>query len=148
MSYSINVLIFQANPNQNEFFHVVEKTVWNFANGGTWSNVDGRHVLKMSGSGTSGALRLLSNTGKGCIITLGVHDDKRWGDIIPNLKDDQTACVINPQYYSMDNADRDRVEQRKRQLKTYEVADFQGRKFSFEYVVTEGKDLTVRVVIA
>jgi hypothetical protein len=145
MSYSIKVLIYQTNL-QNEYFPIVEKTVWNFANGGTWSEVDGTHILKMGGSGTSGALRLLSNKGEGCIITLGVHNYKRWGDIITNLKNDQTACVINPQYYS--NNFPDRVKQREAQLTTYEVNDLQGRKFSFEYVVAEGNELTVRVVIS
>ncbi|KAI9428626.1 Cytolysin/lectin [Lactarius indigo] len=70
-NYQIKVLIYQTNPHQNEFFHVVEKTVWNFANGGTWSDVDGCNILRMNGSGTSGALRLLSKNGEGCIITLG-----------------------------------------------------------------------------
>jgi len=112
MSYQINVLIFQANPHQNEFFRVVEKTAWNFAKGGTWSDVDGCNVFKINGSGTSGALRLLSNKGEGCIITLGVHNDKRWGDIIPNLKDDQTVCFINPQYYSKDHPNMEKQRER------------------------------------
>ncbi|KAH9171891.1 fungal fruit body lectin [Lactarius sanguifluus] len=144
--YSIKVLVFQTNPQQNEFFRVVEKTVWNFANGGTWSEVDGCDILRMNGSGTSGALRLLSNKGQGCIITLGVHNYKRWGDIITNLKQDQTACVINPQYYSKDHPNMEK--QRERQLASYETTDLQGRKFSFEYVVDEGHELTVRVIIA
>ncbi|KAH9077786.1 fungal fruit body lectin [Lactarius deliciosus] len=144
--YSIKVLIFQTNPHQNEFFRVVEKTVWNYANGGTWSEVDGCDILRMNGSGTSGALRLLSNKGQGCIITLGVHNYKRWGDIITNLKDDQTACVINPQYYSKDHPNMEK--QRERQLTSFETTDLQGRKFSFEYVVSDGHDLTVRVIIA
>ncbi|KAH9077782.1 fungal fruit body lectin [Lactarius deliciosus] len=101
--YSIKVLIFQINPHQNEFFRVVEKTVWNFAIGGTWSEVDGRNKLKINDTGTSGALCLLPDKGEGCIITLGAHENMRWGDIITNLKNDQTACVINPQYYSKDH---------------------------------------------
>ncbi|KAH9167461.1 lectin [Lactarius sanguifluus] len=121
--YSIKVFIFQTNPRQNEFFRVVEKTVRNFASGGTWSEVDGRNELKLNGTGTSGALRLLTDKGEGCIITLG-----RWGDIITNLKEDQTTCVINPQYYSKDHPDMEK--QRERQLASYETADLQGHKFS------------------
>ncbi|KAH9064520.1 fungal fruit body lectin [Lactarius vividus] len=145
-SYSIKVLIFQTNPNRNQFFRVVEKTVWNYANGGTWGEVDGFDILRMNGSGTSGALRLLSNEGEGCIVTLGVHNYKRWGDIITNLKGDQTACVINPEYYSKDHPNMEK--QRERQLTSYETTDLQGRKFSFEYVEAEGHELTVRVIIA
>ncbi|KAH9171894.1 fungal fruit body lectin [Lactarius sanguifluus] len=144
--YSIKVLIFQTNPYQNEFFRVVEKTVWNLANGGTWSEVDGCNELEINDTGTSGALRLLSDKGQGCIITLGVHNYKRWGDIITNLKQDQTACVINPQYYSKDHPNMEK--QRERQLTSYETTDLQGRKFSFEYVVADGSELTVRVIIA
>ncbi|KAH9008986.1 fungal fruit body lectin-domain-containing protein [Lactarius hengduanensis] len=84
--------------------------------------------------------------GEGCIITLGVHSDKRWGDIIANLKNDQTACVINPQYYSKDHPNMEK--QRERQLTSYQTTDLQGHKFSFEYVVSEGRDLTVHVIIA
>lgn len=145
MSYTIKVYIVQANP-QEEYFPIVEKTVWNYANGGTWSEVDGAHVLKMGGSGTSGALRLLSDKGEGCIVTLGVHNYKRWGDIVTNLKNNQTACVVNPQYYSNEFPDRER--QREKQLATYEVNDLQGRKFSFNYTVAEGNNLVVRVDIS
>ncbi|KAH9177188.1 putative lectin [Lactarius sanguifluus] len=115
----------------------------NFASGGTWSEVDGRYELKINGTGTSGALRLLTDKGEGCIITLGY---KRWGDIITNFKEDQTACVINPQYYSKNHPNMEK--QRERQLASYETADLQGHKFSFEYVVSEGDELTVRVIIA
>src|SRR6266702_1627246 len=146
MSYSINVLISQTNPSKNGYFRVVEQTVWKDANGGTWDEVDGYHVLKMGGSGTSGSLRLVSNTDESFIVTLGVHNYKRWGDIVTNLTNDQTACVINPEYYSNDCPYRQR--QREKQLSAYEVADLQGRKYSLEYVVADGNDLTVRVVIS
>ncbi|KAI9464096.1 fungal fruit body lectin [Lactarius psammicola] len=146
MSYSIKVLIYQTNPSKNGYFRVVEKTVWKYANGGTWNGVDGYHVLKMGGSGTSGSLRLLSNTGESFVVTLGIHNHKRWGDIVTNLGNDETACVINPQYYMNDCIYRQ--SQRERQLAAYEVADLQGCKYSLEYIVAEGNDLTVRVVIA
>ena len=146
VSYSIKVFIYQTNPSKNTYFRVVEKTVWKYANGGTWDEVDGYHVLKMGGSGTSGSLRLLSNTGEGFVVTLGVHNYKRWGDIVTNLTNDQTACIINPEYYSKEHPDREK--QREKQLTAYEVTDLQGRKYSLEYVVAEGNDLAVRVVIA
>ena len=146
MSYSIEVSIYQTNPAKGTFFRVVEKTVWKYANGGTWDEVEGYHVLKMGGSGTSGSLRLLSNTGESFVVTFGVHNYKRWGDIVTNLKSDQTACIINPEYYSSEHPDRQK--QREKQLSAYEVADLQGRKYSLEYTVSEGKDLKVRVVIA
>ena len=40
MSYSITLRVYQTNPGRG-FFHIVEKTVWHYANGGTWSEADG-----------------------------------------------------------------------------------------------------------
>ncbi|KAN0136957.1 Fungal fruit body lectin [Lactarius tabidus] len=123
-----------------------KETVWKYANGGTWDEVNGYLVLKMGGSGTSGSLRLQSESGESFVVTLGVHNYKRWGDIVMNLKNDQTGCTINPEYYSNDFPNRQK--QREKQLSTYEVADLKGRKCSFEYTVTEGNDLKVRIIIA
>ncbi|KAH8987620.1 fungal fruit body lectin, partial [Lactarius akahatsu] len=77
-----------------------------------------------------------------------LQSHKRWGDIVTNLKNDQTACTINPEYYSNEHANRQR--QREKQLTAYEVAlvaDLQGRRYSLEYYVTEGNVLEVRIVI-
>ncbi|KAN0135863.1 Fungal fruit body lectin [Lactarius tabidus] len=146
MSYSIQVYIYQTNPTSGSYFRVVEDTVWQYANGGTWDKVNGHLVLKMGGSGTSGSLRLQSESGESFVVTLGVHNYKRWGDIVTNLKNDQTACIINPEYYS--NNFPNRQKQREKQLSTYEIANSKGRKCSFKYTVTEGNDLKVQVMIA
>ena len=143
MSYNIKVLVYQTKP--GKFFRVVDNTVWKYANGGTWDKVDGYYVLKMGGSGTSGSLRFVSDSGGSFVVTLGVHNYKRWGDIVTNLKD-QTACIINPEYYS--EGQPKRQEQREKQLSEYQVADSKGVKYSFEYTVAEGNDLTVRIMIA
>jgi hypothetical protein len=143
MSYSITAQIYQTNT--NAFFRVVEKTVWHFANGGTWSEVDGTHVLNMGGSGTSGSLRLVSDSGENFIITLGVHNYKRWGDIVTNLGNGQTGVVINPQYYEGDHPER--AKARERQLTSYSVSNNKGRKFSFNYTVADGNNLKVNIVI-
>ena len=144
MSYSIKVFVYQTNP--NAFFRIVEKTVWKYANGGTWDEVEGYQVLKMGGSGTSGSLRLQSGSGESFVVTVGVHNYKRWGDIVTNIKNDQTALTINPEYYSSEHPNRQR--QREKQLAWYNVANAQGRNFSFEYTVTKGNSLEVRIVIA
>ena len=75
MSYTITVQIYQTNP--NAFFRVVESTVWQYANGGTWAESNGTRVLTMGGSGTCGSLRFVSDTGENFIATLGVHNYKR-----------------------------------------------------------------------
>src|SRR5712675_1459229 len=141
--YRITAQVYHTNRNAS--FRVVEQTVWHYANGGTWDHVDGAYVLNMGGSGTCGSLRFLSNTGENFIITLGVHNYKRWGDIVTNLASDQTGVIITPQYYS--NAHRDREQQRERQLTTYNVSNANGRNIKFDYTVTEGKDLRVKIII-
>jgi hypothetical protein len=143
MSYTITARVYQTNP--NAFFNVVERTVWKYANGGTWSEVNGAYVLTMGGSGTCGSLRFLADTGENFIITLGVHNYKRWGDIVTNLTNEETGVIITPQYYNDSN--RDREAQRERQLTTYHVSNLKGRNFAYNYTVADGNNLTVNIVI-
>ncbi|KAJ3475349.1 hypothetical protein NLI96_g11896 [Meripilus lineatus] len=143
MSYTITIQVYQTNP--NAFFRIVEKTVWQYANGGTWSESNGTHVLTMGGSGTCGSLRFVSDTGENFIATLGVHNYKRWGDIVTNLANDQTGVIITPQYYS--DAHRDREAARERQLASYSVKNAKGRNFAINYTVTEGNNLKANIII-
>jgi hypothetical protein len=143
MSYTITARIYQCDTNTS--FRVVEKTVWKYANGGTWSEVDGAHVLTMGGSGTCGSLRLVSDTSESCIVTLGVHNYRRWGDIVTNLSSDQTGVVIMPEYYSDEHPDKER--QRWKQLTAYNVNSAGGHSFAFKYTVADGNHLEVDVVI-
>jgi Fungal fruit body lectin len=143
MSYTITAKVSQTK--QNAFFRVVERTAWNYANGGTWGEADGTQVLTMGGSGTSGSLRFASDTGENFIITFGVHNYKRWGDIVTNLANEETGVIITPQYYGTDHPDR--VSQREKQLTSYSVKNNKGRSFSFNYTVTDGHHLKVDIVI-
>lgn len=141
MSYTITAKVYQTNT--NAFFHNVERTVWKFANGGTWVDVKDTYVLTMGGSGTSGSLRFIADTGEIFVVTLGVHNYKRWGDIITNLSTSDTGLTINPQYYE----NNELGAQREKQLTTYSVTNNKGRKISFTYTVTEGNNLSVNIVI-
>ena len=143
MSYTITAEVYQTN--QNAFFRVVEETVWKYANGGTWGETNGAYVLTMGGSGTCGSLRFVSDTGENFIITLGVHNYKRWGDIVTNLKNDETGVIMTPQYYS--DAHKSREKQREAQLTSYSVPNSKGRKFSFIYTEAEGHNLKVKIII-
>ena len=146
MSYSFKVFIFQTNPGGGAYFRVVEKTVWQYGNGGTWDEVDGYNLLKIGSSGTCGSLRLLSDTGEIFVVTLGIDSNVRWGDIVTDLTNSQTACVITPEYYNSQDADKEK--QRTSHLTVYEIANLKGRTCSYEYTVTEGYDLEVRIVIS
>jgi hypothetical protein len=141
MSYKITLRVYQTNT--NAFFKVVEQTVWNYANGGTWTEFDGQKVLTMGGSGTSGTIRFTADTGENFIVALGVHNYKRWCDIVTNLTNDQTGVIINPQYYN----GGPRAYMREKQLATYSVSNSKGRKFTITYTVTDGNDLKANIII-
>ncbi|PPQ68811.1 hypothetical protein CVT24_007697 [Panaeolus cyanescens] len=142
MSYSITARIYQTNP--NAFFQVVEKTVWNYANGGNWTEANGQHILSMGGSGTSGTMRFSSSdTGESFLVALGVHNYKRWGDIVADLKNDQTGIIINPEYYKAGK----RATQRERQLSQFTVKNSKGRPLTVNFTDADGKDLACDIII-
>jgi hypothetical protein len=143
MSYTITARICNTNP--GAFFRPVEQTVWKYANGGTWDQVEGTYVLKMGGSGTCGSIRFVSDTDENFIATLGVHNYKPWCDIVTNLSPDQTGVIITPQYYSDQHADRER--QREKQLTAYSVKNAKDRQFSIQYVVADGNNLKCNIII-
>ncbi|KIJ57104.1 hypothetical protein M422DRAFT_149383 [Sphaerobolus stellatus SS14] len=141
MSYTITIRVFQTNP--NAFFRNVERTVWKYANGGTWGDSNDEYVLTMGGSGTSGSVRFVSDTGENFVATFGVHNYKRWCDIVTNLSNEQTALVINQEYYGVPERDA----QREKQLASYNVANAKGRKFSINYTLAEGNNLKANLII-
>ncbi|KAF9226151.1 lectin [Gyrodon lividus] len=99
MAQVVNVRIFQQNPARG-FFDIIERTCWDFANGGAWTRAGGVHTLTMGGSGTSGTLRFRSDTtGEFFVVAVGVHNGNFWCDIVPNLAAARTGVVINGEYY-------------------------------------------------
>ena len=143
MSYSITLRIFQTNPARGHF-SLVENTCWNYANGGTWSDTDGILTLSMGGSGTSGVLRFVSDRGERITIAVGVHNYKRWCDIVTGLASNQTALVINGQYYN--GGGRDYM--REKQLSEYKVTSAVGTNYAVVYTVPDGNNLKADVIIA
>jgi len=139
MSYTITVRVYQTNP--NAFFDVVEETVWNFANGGTWEDVKGQKVLTMGGSGTSGTLRFKTESGENFIVAMGVHNYKRWCDIVPDLPNNETGVVINPKYY------HDWSGRREKQLSNFSTTSAKDRKLSIDYTTADGHNLVAIIVI-
>ncbi|KZP31629.1 lectin [Athelia psychrophila] len=145
MSYRITASVFQTNPgNPDTLFRAVEQTVFNYANGGTWDSVEEQKLLTMGGSGTSGTIRFVSVDGKeSFIVALGVHNYKRWCDVVTNLKDDQTGVLINPQYYN--NGGRD--YQREKQLASYNIKNAKGREIGVKFTKDDGNDLKCNIII-
>ena len=81
-----------------------------------------------------------------CVVsTLGVHNYKRWGDIVTKLTNEETGVVITPQYCGGQH--RNREQQWEKQVTSYGVKNTKGREISLEYVVAEGNDLKVNIYI-
>ncbi|KAF8126743.1 lectin [Boletus edulis] len=139
MSYTITLRVFQRNPARG-FFSIVEKV--NFAYGGTWSKANGTQTLNMSGSGTSGVLRFKSDKGELFTVAVGVHNYKRWCDVVTGLKPEETGLVINPQYY---NGPRDYM--REKQLAEYNVTSLVGTRVEVKYTVADGNNLQADIII-
>ncbi|KAJ2912846.1 hypothetical protein MD484_g7563, partial [Candolleomyces efflorescens] len=144
MSYSIKVRVYQTNV--NAFFRIVEKGVWHYANGGTWSDQDGVLTLTMGGSGTSGMLRFMTEQGKEAFfIALGVHNYKPWVDIVTGLANDVTCVRALPEYYSSTANDRTRA--REAQRTKWSIMNIDGRTITTNYKGAEGRDLELNIVI-
>ena len=139
MSYRITARVYQ--PNTNNFFRVVEQTVFTE---GTWDESNGEYVLSMSRSGSSGTLRFVGSGGERFIVALGVHNSRRWCDIVTNLTEEQTGVVIHPQYY---DGTPGRTRARESQLSQYSVRNAQNRNFTVNYTVAEGNDLRANIII-
>ncbi|RAL12732.1 uncharacterized protein BO97DRAFT_53687 [Aspergillus homomorphus CBS 101889] len=99
MSYTIRLSI---RNSTTDTLTVVEEACWHYANGGTWTaeQQNGEYVLTMGGSGTSGMLRFQSSSGDLFTLVLGVHNYHPWGDVQVNLRPEDTAARMLPEYYS------------------------------------------------
>jgi hypothetical protein len=144
MSYIIRASVIHNNEDQNVSFRIVEKTIWNYTTG-TWDNVDGDQILTMGGSGSSGGLRFIANTGENFFIVFGIHNFKRWGDIVPDLPDNETGVTTHPQYYIGDHPKR--TAAREAQRPAYSVKDSSGRSISYDFTTAEGNNLVVNIII-
>ncbi|KZP03459.1 lectin 2a [Athelia psychrophila] len=137
MSYKISLRVFQTNP--NAFFHIIEQTCYTKCH---WSMVDGEMILHMDNSGTSGTVRLQSDTGENFVVVVGVHNYKRWCDIVPDLKND-TGASLNPEYYENGR----RAEQREKQRSSFQLDNAKGRKMEVKFHQEDGKDLKANIII-
>ncbi|KAG2366745.1 lectin [Suillus spraguei] len=145
MSYTIS-----ARPIDNTSYYpgftLVEKTVWYYANGGTWSDTGSSLTLVMGGSGTSGAVRFRNGSGEEFLVVLGVHNYKRWCDIVTDLAPGDTAMKIQPEYYQEGNP---RNEMLGKQLAEIQKTSKKGTKVQVKYVqeFADGKSFVVHIYI-
>lgn len=141
MSYSITTRTYQTNT--NAFFQPVEKTIWNFANGGTWTDANGETTLTMGGSGTSGIVRFVSG-GENFAVVLGVHNYARWCDIVTDIPSTTTATTLQPLYYGSGTP---QSAQREKQSSSCTATSKNGRPINVTYTVASGNALKANIVI-
>lgn len=76
-------------------------------------------------------------------MTMGVHNYKRWCDIVVNLQDGDTAEKIHPGYYAPSGGASRLWEQLSKLTKTTE----RGTKIQLKFVVKEGTELAAELTI-
>jgi len=139
MSYTIIARIIDSS---DVGFTVVEKATMS---SGTWSDTDGINTLTMDSSGTSGGLRFRSTDGAEIFyVALGVHNYKRWCDIVTDLVAQDSGVKLQPEYYESGK----RNEMLWKQLPEIEKTSAKGRKITVTYVKEEKSVFHVHIVIA
>jgi len=142
MTYTIIVRVIDTS---DIGFTIVEKTVWHFANGGTWTDSEGIETLTMNGSGTSGALRFRgAPDGEEFLVLLGIHNYQRWCDIVTDLGLGETAMKIQPTYYK----EGGRGDMLWKQLPAISKKNSMGRQIEVKYVAQESAVYRVNVTIS
>jgi hypothetical protein len=139
MSYTIHATYVQTKLHPS--YSIVEKT--NFREG-TWSENGPEHILTMSASGNSGILRFKSTDGNFFLVPLGVHNYKRWCDIVVDATPTDTGVAIHPEYY---NADSPRYEMLWKQLAELDKTTSTGVQIKVHYYKEEDHTLWVRIAI-
>ncbi|BFI25590.1 hypothetical protein MPTK2_1g22420 [Marchantia polymorpha subsp. ruderalis] len=139
MSYTIRVRVIESKP--TAWYSVVEKCNWLY--GGYWTEVDGEDFLHMDASGTSGMLRFRNPAGEFFLVALGVHNYKRWCDIVVDQKNTNTGVEILPTYYNNGS----RQEMLWKQLATYEKKTSKGETIKVNYYKEDGNNLYATITI-
>jgi hypothetical protein len=122
---------------------IVEKS--NFHEG-TWSEYGNEQILTIASSGRSGMLRFKSSQGESFfLVALGIHNNKRWCDIVVDATPTGNTCVdIHPQYY---NVDYPRSGMLWEQLAHLEKSTSTGIKIAVNYHKDDGKLLGATITI-
>ncbi|KAJ7725643.1 hypothetical protein DFH07DRAFT_853844 [Mycena maculata] len=140
--YTITIRVFQSKPGSGVFFRVVEQMT-RYANTNEWNVVPGGLAFKSGYSGTSGSLRFVDKGGEQFVVSVGVHNYKRWCDIVTDLSTAQTAATVNAEY----NTNASHISQREKQLTRCTVSSNKGRTIQVNYSVAEGNNLVADVII-
>ncbi|TFY75858.1 hypothetical protein EWM64_g8154 [Hericium alpestre] len=143
MFYKINVRIFETKP--SDYFILVEKGVWNFARGGTWTVCEEQHLLKMGGSRhlRHAALRSAAG-GTYFTVALGVHNYKPWVDMAVDQASSDTCVHVHPLWYEEGT---DKAKVRWEQQTKMDKMNKAGVCITAEVVKSADKEYWVNIII-
>ena len=104
----------------------------------------------MEKSGTSGMLRFKNSDGYFFLVARGVHNYKRWCDIVDNT--DDTGLMVNLSYYPDKDGNHDypgnRWDVLWKQRDNFEMTLDCGMTVTVDYYVKDGNDLCATITIA
>jgi hypothetical protein len=138
MAYSIRINVIN---NTSDTLAIVEKTTWYYTSSCEWSEFSGGHLLSMGGSGTSGMIRFKSSNGEQIGLVTGVHNYKRWCDLVVNIEntgaDKSTSMYIHPTYYQPGT----NATTREKQLSSVVKTTAKGKRVTAFFYVDDGNNL-------
>lgn len=143
MAYSIHVSVVQLCGT----YDVVEETAWDNT---YWTRHGGTFVLHLHNSGSSGTLRFQSLNNEKCntfIVAVGVHNNKRWCDIVTDLPPRHIGAKFNSLYYGEHPDSTGREEMLWKQLSEVKKTTRDGRNISLVYTTAVGNDLYATLTI-
>ncbi|KAK5657987.1 hypothetical protein OQA88_2540 [Cercophora sp. LCS_1] len=134
MAYNLKLHI---RNDTKDSLQLVEQTCWIGA-GTLWHTVLGGYSLDMKNSGSSGMLRFLASNGEFFTIAVGVHNYKRWCDVMVNTGDSTPLIKLHPNYYDEKHAKYKCLWE---QSAEDEMTTKAGEKVRVSFYVKEGNEL-------
>lgn len=142
MAYTIHISVVQLCGT----YDIVEQTTWNNT---YWTQHGGTFVLHLANSGSSGMLRFRDTSNNTSIlVAVGVHNYKRWCDIVTDLDHNQVGAKYQPLYYGDHHSNGTaRGKMLWKQLHSIEKITQDARVVSLNFTTTEGHDLYATLTI-
>lgn len=143
MAYTIHVSVVQLSGT----YDVVEQTAWDNT---YWTQHGGTFVLHLQNSGSSGTLRFRRHTNEKCntfIVSVGVHNYKRWCDIVTDLPPNHIGAKHNSLYYGEHPHSTGWGEMLWKQLSAIQKTTQEGQNIFLIYTTAVGNDLYATLTI-
>ncbi|KIJ24171.1 hypothetical protein M422DRAFT_217261 [Sphaerobolus stellatus SS14] len=145
--YTVTVNVNDVNDKlEDGTINNISRRVWHYANGGNWSSQSkDQWKLTMGGSGTCGTLRFDDSVNdEHFFVLIGVHNYKRWCDIVTDEEDSDLTKLLS-QYYDDNYPHRTGVRWKQRS-KASATTD-NGTKIKVKFTKDDGHDLKVELTI-